>query len=388
MKRLLILSGICAIGVALFAFQPQSDAQDTSGDTQARSKPVRVSLLKERIFEDALSVTGTFEATRKVVVASRTSGILQRFLVDEGARVVADKTALFLIDPVRQQEATTMATQQVAIAKASVEERLANQDRIEADYTKAKLDFERYTRLYKNDKAVTRNAYEMQESRYLQAVAMRKHASTLVALAKEQQILAQSQRAIASRDLSDTKVLAPINGIIAHHFHEGEQISWGQPLISIVDPTSLEVQLHLPDEYYSRVTAGSTKLRVTCGTTDLGTVVVTFKSPSVSADLRTFAVKALLKTVPADVTDGRIARITAVFSQSSGLGVPTDAILVRDGKTVIFAATGTTAKMIEVQTGLQQDGWVAVSGTGITAGLSVVTEGQGFLNSDDRLTIQ
>ena len=72
---------------------------------------------------------------------------------------------------------------------------------------------------------------------------------------------------------------------------------------------------------------------------------------------------------------GNMADLTIVFESRPGLGVPTAAVLVRNGQNVVFVVQDGQAVQRDVQTGLQNDGWTEIL-AGLEAGETVVTEGQ------------
>ena len=72
---------------------------------------------------------------------------------------------------------------------------------------------------------------------------------------------------------------------------------------------------------------------------------------------------------------GNMADLTIVFESRPGLGVPTAAVLVRNGQNVVFVVQDGQAVQRDVQTGLQNDGWTEIL-SGLEAGETVVTEGQ------------
>ena len=70
-----------------------------------------------------------------------------------------------------------------------------------------------------------------------------------------------------------------------------------------------------------------------------------------------------------------MADLTLIFEARKSLGVPSAAVLVRAGQTVVFAVRDGRAVACPVEPGLQNDGWTEIL-SGLEAGEMVVTEGQ------------
>ena len=68
----------------------------------------------------------------------------------------------------------------------------------------------------------------------------------------------------------------------------------GTPVLRIEDLSVLEVSVFLPEEAYTSVQPGKTKMRIRVGNVDLGERPVSYKSPTVHHKLRTFEVKGLV----------------------------------------------------------------------------------------------
>jgi len=103
--------------------------------------------------------------------------------------------------------------------------------------------------------------------------------------------------------------------------------------------------------------------------------VVTTCSPTINPVLRTFEIKGEVSHAPTGVVPGAMAELTLVFETRQSLGVPAAAVLLRNGRPVVFVAADGRAVLRAVETGWQNDGWVEIL-TGLEAGEAVITEGQ------------
>jgi len=320
-------------------------------------------------------VQGSLEAKNRADVASRIDGTLEEIWVDEGDAVVAGQTALFQVDAANRQNSLTIAEQNLAVAQASRAVAQASAQKTEAEAHKANLDFARYDRLHR-DGRVSDNEFEGAQVQHEAAKAAIDVAQAQVDLAERQVKQAEASRAIAQKNLEDAKVTAPISGFVSSRTAEpGEQMSVGRVVLRIDDLAEIEAAAYLPAQYHADVVPNRTTFRLGVAGRAAGQHVVTYRSPTINPVLRTFEIKGRVEDAGELAAPGSMADLTIVFESRAGLGVPSAAVLIRNGKPTIFVVQAGKAVQREVQTGLQNDGWTEIL-SGLAAGESVVTEGQ------------
>jgi RND family efflux transporter MFP subunit len=344
--------------------------------------------VEERVFEERIEVQGNVAARNTALVAARMPGTLTKVYVREGDEVKAGETVLFQSDDVNTRNALDAARHELGVARAALDEKAANRDKVDAEYRKAAKDFERFERLYQ-DKAVSLDLYEQQQTRMELMEVARNHAATLLELGSQQVKQAEAALAIAEKTLSDATVLAPIDGRVSMRMQEpGEMGDPGKPVVRIEDPTVLEVSAFLPAETYPRVIEGETRVRLNVYGVEIDGLRVTYKSPSIHPDLRTYEIKCLLDNPPAGVAPGAMAEILVLLGTRTALGVPRDAMVTRDETTLVFLVEEGHARPVTVRRGIETDGWVEVSGDGLAPGAQAVTMGQSMLADGVAVTVR
>jgi len=376
-----ILVGIGAILIHARGTAVTHNVVTTGTDRDLRSVPVVLTPVSMRQFEERLFVQGNVQAETLATVAARIDGTIEHMYVDEGDYVQAGTTRLFDVDATNLQKAVEMRRQELAVARCARQEKEAYLERMAIDLHKAAIDHERYRRLYSGS-AVSADVVEQYESRHKGAQAMHKHAKSLVDLATEQERQAEVAVAMAEKDLSDAVVYAPIDGYVSRRFHEtGEQASKGGPMLRIEDTSTIEISAYLPVQYYQRVSPGRTPLRVSVYGTDLGGgTLVSYKSPTVDPTLRTFEIKCVVDDPPDSVVPGAIAEVEVVLTQRTGLGVPVAAVQNRGGREVVFTVEDNAARMVDVTTGIESDGWIEIESALVREGTPIVTMGQSLVD--------
>jgi RND family efflux transporter MFP subunit len=344
--------------------------------------------VQERTFEARVTVQGTLEAKNRANVTPRISGTIEAIFVDEGDPVVAGKTRLFQIDALKFRQTVDMRRQDLAVARCALREKQARLEEVEAKLERAEKELRRFENLYKS-KSVTIDRLEQKQALYKQNLASRKHARSLVDLERERARQAEVALAIAEKDLNDTLLYAPIRGTVSHRYQEtGEMGQVGKPVLRIEDPFVVEVSAYLPAQHYDRIRPGKTLMQLRVSGRDIGRHPVSYRSPTVDTKLRTFEVKCLLRPPPEGVVPGAMARVDVLLEKHEGRGVPAEAVLHRGGKSVVFILEGGVARMVEVATGLETDGYVELRGGAIPKDARVVIKGQTFLNDGAPVAIR
>jgi RND family efflux transporter MFP subunit len=384
---------VAVIGVMIWAFifrtGKKGMAENAKNKVSEEERiPVVTTPVCIREFVERLRVQGTLEARHFAVVSARVPGTIERIFVDEGDHVISEKTRLFQIDALRLKRNVEKEEQEVSVSKYARIEAEANLDRVQADFYKAEIDYERFKRLLQK-KAITPEAMESQEFRYRQSEAMLRYARTSVDLAKEKEKKAEATLAIARKDLRDALIYAPITGRISQKIREtGEMAQPGQPVLRIDDPAVIEVSAYLPAEYYDRIIPGEIPMYIKVYGNESRDRVVSYKSPFIHPQLRSFEVKCLIKDPPENFVPGALAEIAILLEMREGLGVPSDAIQIRGGRSVVFTIQDQTARMIEVSTGLETDVWTEIRDSKLIENTPIVTMGQFLLNDGTAVRIQ
>lgn len=392
MKRSIIIGiAVLALGGGIYARYTSSPAEksDTSAPTKnsRQARPVVLQKARTMMFEERLVLSGNVLARNTAMVSPRVEGVLDTIMVDEGDIVVANETKLFQTDAGNLAKAVEIARQQHEVARCTVLQRRAEQERVAAEHKKAGLDYARYKKLFA-DNVISKSEYENQETAFQSLEALLKQSRVSILLAEEQQKQAALNLGIAEKNLHDSLVLAPINGVVSTRYKEpGEMGQKGSPVLEIQDLTDLEVSVFLPEEYFARIIPGKTHVRLRAGNIVLGEQTVGYKSPCVRSDLRTFEVKATLAQVPDGIAPGRIATVEVILQTAEGIGIQRDAVVKRGNGKILFLHDNDSAHALSVRTGLETNGFVQILDDAIAPGTSVIVQGQDFVDDGDAVLV-
>ena len=383
---------VVCLGAGAFLLYQQKSRADQTAATEPQSERLRTNVVATpasvRDFERVLAVQGNLKSKNFAMVSPRVPGTIERIFVEEGDPVVAGQTKLFATDAANLAKSMQIKEHATIVAQSASREAAANLERVTVDLEKAELDYNRFMRLREKE-AVTADAFEQQQSRYRQLQAARKLAEAQVELAAAREAQSKAELAIAEKDLADAVVVAPIDGKVSLRLQEpGEMGSPGQPVVRIDDTSVVDVVAFLPSQYYGVVAPGRTEMRVEASGVDVGRQIISYRSPTIHPRLRTFEIKSVLENPPEGVTSGAIAQIAVVLEARRGLGVPSESIQQRGGRSVVFVVENDTARQVPVTTGIESDGWTEIREGDLKEGAAVITMGQSMVEAGMPVVVQ
>jgi RND family efflux transporter MFP subunit len=196
-----------------------------------------------------LNASGYVVARRRATVSSKVTGKVLEVFVEEGQTVKKGQVLA------RLDDSQMRASLDVARAQLAAAERAAAED--EARLREAERQFKRLEQLVK-DKVVGRAEVDTAQSAVESLTAR-------IAMAKQQIEVAKKQVVAQETDLTDFVVRAPFDGVaISKDAQPGEMISpvsagggfTRTGIGTIVDMTSLEIEVDVSEQYINRVKSG------------------------------------------------------------------------------------------------------------------------------------
>jgi membrane fusion protein (multidrug efflux system) len=313
----------------------EADRKGEDGkEATAEAIPVEVGLARRERIVASYTGTATLEAEREAQVVAKTSGVLLKLRAEEGDRVAAGQV-LAELDPER-------ATLELARAQANLR-RLEN-------------DFARAEELYKN-----------------KLISPEQHDKVKFDL--------ETQRAaydLARLELSYTKIVAPIDGVISERLvKEGNLIQLHQALFRIDDFDPLLAVLNVPERELTTLRAGLPVTMVVDalpGRAFEGAVARV--SPVVESATGTFRVTAEFHDETATLKSGMFGRLSIVYAErADALVIPRAALMDEDGRTAVFQVKDNVVARQEIKVGYASGDRIEVV-EGLADGDAVITVGR------------
>ena len=329
-------------------------------------KGVALETVKNAAMPELLDVVGSVRARTSAVVSTRIPGSISVLRVHEGDRVKKGQV-LAQLDAQENQATAAVATAAIDEARRGLDEALSRKKL--ADTT-----FDRYQNLYK-EQAVSRQEFDVRQTE--------KDMAAQGAARAESRLRQAQEGSKAATTVSDyTRIIAPISGIIASKQADlGATVFPGQPLMTIEDEGTYQLELALPENVATKVKPG-TPLQVT-----LDAIGSTFSAriaeivPTADPASRTFTAKIALKQ--SGLKSGMFGRgAISLGTTVNGITVSKKAVVERGALTYVWALEkDNIARMRIVKVGRQTGERVEIlSGLSegdrvVAAGVEKVTEG-------------
>ena len=253
-------------------------------------------IAKTITLSNGLPISGSVRAANNAVVKAKVAGELRGLVVREGDTV---------------QEGQLLATIDTTEYAAKL-----NQAQKTADAAKMQIDIAQRT--FDNNKALV-------EKGFISSTVLETSWATLEGLkATHQAALAGVD--VAKKSMDDTKVAAPISGVIAvRNSQTGERVGIDTRIVEIVDLSRLELEATLAPSDSVSVRIGQVALLDIEGTSKAVRAHVVRINPAATAGSRSVLVYLVLENT-AGLRQGLFAQGTLATSKVDALAVPVDAV--------------------------------------------------------------
>ncbi|HDP23904.1 MAG TPA: efflux RND transporter periplasmic adaptor subunit [Deltaproteobacteria bacterium] len=293
------------------------------------------------------TIAGTVLPEQTARITSKVPGRITRVSVEAGDRV-SQGDLLMLIDPVdyeRQYENSTALMNQARVTLERVQRDLA---RIETLYAR---------------EAVSEQSYQ--------------DAKTARDLAQFQYDQAVSAWKMAGQNLKESRISAPMAGIITDKFvNEGELIGTQAPAFVIVQMDTVKIEVDLPERLFGSIhMGGQGLLTVDAFPEESFAGTITRIHPTIDPVSRTFRMTITVDNPALKLRSGMTARVQVVqTSRENILAVPKSSIILGENRTFVYRVVDETIQRVEIRLGIEGDTVFEVL-DGLVAGDWVVTRG-------------
>ncbi len=298
-------------------------------------------------------LSGYLRATDLSELSFQLSGQVRSLKVKVGDRVKRGQS-LALLDPEPYEFRLRQAQAELASASALYKERREN-------YERQKLVFEK--------KFISKNTLEKAEADFEQA--------------ESSVLLAESKVSLAKRDLLNSEMKAPFDGVITRRDVEAfEEVAGAQSIMEIQGEQGLEVDFLVPSSLLSAIPQ-NTELQIRVPAISNEKLLAVVTEVGVKSDMRgAFPVRAVVKTPGSSIRAGMVADVLiAVSHESHSILLPESAVIVSpDGGDQVYLYNPETQQVNSriVQTAVVDVDTLQVT-SGLEAGDIVCTAGAEFL---------
>lgn len=246
--------------------------------------PVKTKRISPEQFNHYVELTGTVDSEENILISAETSGRVVSIPASEGNNV----------------------------RKGEVLVRLDN-DAVKSQFEEARAAFELAEKTYQKRS----NLWEQQigsEIEYLQA--------------KNAYETTKSRLAQVRTQLENTVIKSPINGTVDDIMvNEGEFVSFGSPIIRVVDVNNVELEAELSEEYLPRVDKGDTAFISIPALGVQTKAPISFISQVINPENRSFTVKVGLQNTDKNIKPNVLANMRLRdYTADSAMVVPSKSI--------------------------------------------------------------
>ncbi len=335
---------------------------------------------------------GAVRARHAAEIKFELAGRITRVLVEEGERVRRGQRLATLDDreyQVALEEARSNRLQalgQIAVeeqgigstteARGELDEQLAELDRLQRQGTITQE--ERRTReIELGVEAVKEGAYRRELLEVRSGLAS--------ARAAEQR---------AELNLERTVLRAPFDGVVRGlELAQGERVQVGQTLCRVIDDVDLEAEVGVLEADLKGLDEGRPVLVTIPALDETVPAQVDVISPEIDPESRTCSVLIRLRSEDGRIKPGMFVRASIAGSiHPNSLVVPSEAILTRDGRPLVFRVEDDRAKWVYVELGRRNDYAVeiarVVQGGAIEPGALVVVDNHLTLTHDAKIRVR
>lgn len=192
---------------------------------------------------------------------------------------------------------------------------------------------------------------------------------------------------IASNNLANTSITAPISGYIAtKNLKNGQMTSLGVEIFSIVSTNSVEAEFNVTESVIPFVKVGTPAVVSvkSAGINDIE-AAVTSVNQTKNSQTGLYAVKVSIANGDNLLKVGMFADIRLTLETSENVAyIPLDAVLQEDDTMYVYVTDGTTATRREVTLGISDGEYTEVTG-GLSAGEQIVVKGKEYLSETNNL---
>lgn len=325
--------------IALVLSSCSGDKAKSTETTTKKFENVKTQILEKKPIARNLEFSTTLIAYDKMAVAPTSPGRIQKILVEVGTRV--SKNQLL------------------------VEMDKSNYIQSKVTFENLETDFQRVSKLNESNN-ISKQVYDQTKAKYEAAK------TSLQDLEK------------------NTFLRAPFSGVISAKNYENGELYNGNPVLTLVDISSLKATINIPETYYPLVSKGMhIDLTSDIYPNQTFPAAIDIVYPTIDESTHTFSVQLKVPNAKQVLRPGMFARVGMQLDKIETITVPYQAVLKLQGSNerYVFLNNKGIAKRVSVTLGDRFDDRVEIISSEIKQGDELVVLGQARLNEGSKLNV-
>jgi len=394
---------LCALVLLLGLLLAAGGCRSAKGvATGPGAVPVAMGAVSKGRLERGSIVSGKVAGAMEVNLVPKMAGKVAAVTVDVGSQVRAGQVVVRL-EASELAAAVAQAEAALAAARSAREQAQADLARTEAALEQARTSFDLAKANLKRGEfllqqgALSQADFEGKfQAPYVNAEAGLRQAEAAYEAAREragagtaaQVAQAEAALRLAQANYANSVITSPISGVVtARYVDPGEMASPGSPVLTIVQMDPVVVEVGVGETLVNRLKVGQeVSVRIAAARSEPYTGQIKTLSPGADPRTKTFQVKVQIPNPEGTIKPGMFAEVDFGGAAEETLLVPRDAVVTRDGKTVVFTVVEGKAVAREVEIGDSDGRNVAVK-AGLSEGDRIVVSGQDRLSDGTPVTV-
>lgn len=202
--------------------------------------------------------------------------------------------------------------------------------------------------------------------------------------AKAQLESSKAQLESSRQNLTDAVVKAPISGIVSQcNVTAGANLSQGTIPFVIINTASVDVKVNVAEQIINSIKQGdNVRIKVPTISDEDFEGRISSVSPDANSD-GTYEVKINIANEDGTLKSGMFAEVYLTKEENeNAVVIPRDSVITKDGESYVFSVENGVAKKNIVKIGIDNGDTVEIT-SGLSEGMTIVTEGQTYLIDGD-----
>lgn len=385
MKKVFLLSSIFLSAAVILSAGGCGKSQKAGSERKIRVTTMK---LQKRSLRRQIPLQGTVMPVEYATISAKISGTVEVLKVDEGDKCKAGDF-LFGIDRQVLKNQLVVKEDEIKVKEAALKNTELDLKTAEITCHQAQLDFDRAVTL-RESKAISQANFEAAETSYKTAKNAVLSAKAAIINANAQLKQARSNFEIARKNLADSVIKAPFDCVVADKYvEENEYVSAGQNILKLENHRALEVVCYISAVYYHQIDVGKTAVEFTNAAGGVaGRATVSYKSPSIDPESRTFKLKI---RIPSGVSlvSGMLCDLRIVLEEKIAYSLPAESVLLRANDRLIAYTVNDAkrAESVEIIRGIVDGEFCEILNAEKYLDKVFVVTGQTFVNNGSLLQI-
>jgi len=388
-RRIIILLVVLLVGGSLTG----CSATEPTTVVEEKYIPVEVEAVGKKTLVNTAMLSGKVSSETEVTVVPEVSGKVESVSVKVGD-FVNRGAVLFTLDTSDMRETYAMAEARYQNSKelwdaanASLErtktialEKLANAKQNLAN-TKALFEVGAVSKAELDQTELAFQELESTLTGQIEQLTVQASDSSLN--------LTQLQLSQARDALDNAIVTAPVGGIVSKvNVTVGNMASSAQPALSLTDSSNLYSSLSVAENLVNRLTAGNTaKVTVSSVSGDSILGKIDHISPSSDPQTQLYPIKISLDNTSGLIKPGMFTKVELTIEEKADvLAIYSEAVILKNDKTIVYVVEGDKAVAKEVVTGLDTGVEIEIL-KGLNLGDKVIIKGQTLVDEGHKVKV-